>query len=442
MLVNWVSNWCIFVQNSSMTINIIFQKDKGDTTLGYVYVNFRSDRVQKRISTRIKISKHLFVLCKNPHFPIFNATNCFDYEQLNNKIKSIIESVDVPKGLDFITFFESENDKLNNGGTKKMYTGVLKKLKGYHPVISFHEINQSFLRHYVELLSAENISSGYIRDHLIVICNNISKVNDEFGTKIFYDIKKLKLSTNKNRKDDLLTDDDINKLREFPIHHKNSEYVTFALMQLFGNGMRFSDLITLRYGNFKKEGVQIQQPKTKKHLKIPYSVMFLTVIYRYMFKDSVHTETELTNIMNMGFGNQIQLMDGLLKNILSEIERRKKNDFFFSFVPVDLINYNASRAYTDIEFDALHKSRSSYNGKLNVIRVNLKLSVNSLTSHQFRYKFVATCLELQIPIYEISKCLNHSSISVTELYVRKHFDYYDSKAVTNIVDVKYLGQPT
>lgn len=427
-------------------INLIFQKDKGDTDLGFVYVNIRENGKQKRISTKIKISKNQFVFHKNKELPKFNDTKLFDYVSFNSKITEIVESYnrgDVKEQeMDFITFFESKNKLQLNGGTKATYDVVCRKLKSYYPTLSFGVIDDNFLRVYKEQLLAEKLTVGYVAHNLVIIGMTISKANKELGTKIVYDISELGLSKNKKRKEHVLSDDDISKLMEFDVKEKNIEYVTFGLMQLFGNGCRFSDLILLKFKHFKKDGIKIQQPKNKGHLKIPYSVMIIRVMYGYLFRDTPFTKTELSNIISFGLANNQDHINLLLKNIMEHVSRQPRNDFFFSFSPNDLKDYDASRSFNVEENKALHRIRGSYNSKLNYIAKRLKFSIPRLSSHAFRYKFVSNCLEMKISYYEISKCLNHSTLAVTEAYIVKNFDYHDSKEVANVVDTKYLGVRT
>lgn len=440
-----------------MTINLIFCKDKGDSNIGYVYVNFKETKQpNKRVSTKIKISKSDFDDHKNKYNPIFNATPTFEYQKLNDVILEITSNNPFATSkYDFVKFFGEKLHLQENGGSKKSYKTIYNRLKTHYPTLDFNKIDNKFLMAYKNILKTPRIlENGTVRKGLSdgTICHTFTVLGSYFtlaneivpDCKIVFNLSKLGLKKSKKRNLNLLSDDDVNKLLSVPISHKNYEYTTFGLFQLFGNGLRFSDLILLKNGYFIKDGIQIQLPKTKEVVMIPYSTMLLRVLYRFVFKDSQFTEIELSNILQFNLGNNNKIMEILKNDILTKISKSDPNSFFFSFTPIALINYDASNSFNDEEFRLISNSRGCYASKLRIMRGknHLDLTIPSLSTHSFRYKFVSDCIEMKIPIYEISKSLFHSSISITELYIKKHFGVDDSKNVSNVIDLKYLGNPT
>ena len=67
------------------------------------------------------------------------------------------------------------------------------------------------------------------------------------------------------------------------------------------------------------------------------------------------------------------------------------------------------------------------------------------TPHDFRRIFGSVCSELDISEQEIGKLLNHSTKSVTDLYIQRHFDSVRRKydKVTDFLDrLVVLGEAT
>jgi integrase len=63
-----------------------------------------------------------------------------------------------------------------------------------------------------------------------------------------------------------------------------------------------------------------------------------------------------------------------------------------------------------------------YNRKLKLIQKQLDIETN-LTSHVARHSFANFLLELgNVSIYDISNLMRHSSLQITEQYLRRNFD--------------------
>jgi len=436
------------------TVNVFFQKDKkGDQ--GYVYVNFKEKGAKpKRVSTKIKLTDKQYYDHKNKQLPTFNPNLDFDYKTLNEEIVKIIYEYNVPakseSETDFISYFRTWLDSQNHGGTKKTFTSIYNRLqKDFPNGLKFTEMDNSFFESYSKkLIKIPNLTNGYVRfciQLILQICN-VSNLDSKIKTpSIVYDLRKLNISKNPKRKSNLLCDDDVNKLLYYSYNRtnpdkantRNFEYITFGLTQMFGSGCRFSDLILIKHSNFKDDGIQIQIPKTNEYKKIGYSVMLLKTLYRYIYRDDFFTETELSNILNFQFNTHEKVLLMLKTEVLRWIRNQQQDDFFFSFAPRELKNYDILKPFTDEQFRLFSNCRSLYNKHLHKIGKDLDFS-HPLSSHAFRYKFVSNCVNQKVSIYDISKMLGHSSVLTTEKYIKDHFDYIDSVEILNVVDQKYF----
>nr|WP_315240178.1 tyrosine-type recombinase/integrase [uncultured Flavobacterium sp.] len=434
--------------------NVIFCEDKKKGK-GFVYLTFfekRKDPV--RVSTSIKLSKDDYYTNKNDVNHRFNANKSFDYIALNNKIDSIVKSYTSLNSVetDFIIYFKRFLQRQLNGGTKSNYTAIYNRLKKEFPAgLPIARINTEWLRSYKDdiLYTKYNLSKSYVKGIMLVLISCCKAITHDVRFEGMYNIKintsSLNLKTNKTAANNLLCDADVDKLLkyEYNIHKpskRNSayfEYISFGLCQLFTNGSRFSDLLFLRFGDFKKEGILIQLPKTEDFKRIPYSIMLMRTLYKYIYRNNVMTMTELNNIDRIGFKNNEQMLQWFVKDILHYVNEQHPDDFFFSFVPDDLYYYESFRAFTDDEFKIFATTRGKYNGYLRRIAKHLDFDY-PLTSHAFRYKFVANCRERKRDIYDISKMLCHSSVKITENYIRKHFEVDRSFENINDADFKYL----
>ena len=424
-----------------VTTNVIFNMDK-NREKGFVYVNFsRKKSTPVRKSTGIKITREQFDVFYVPGTNKFSKNKSFDYKKLNDKIAELeklnpFERI-IEEENDFILFFEKELENVFSGGTKTTYNTALNNFKSFKTNLKFEEINTNLLVEYKNFLLKKGLSPGYIRNQLIIINIFIEKANDVRNSEIFINKKKIALKNNSKRKD-LLSDEDIKKI----INYNKDLYfddITFGMIQYFSHGLRFIDTLLIRNNDFKDKYIEIFQPKTNTYLKVDYSSNLIMYLYRYLFKESYFTNTEMQNLIKLNIANTDFANELYLKEIFKKIKKRKKNDFFFD-VPDILKSYDKNNFITQDQFKTIGNIRGNYNRKLAAFAKKEELSVSSLSSHSFRYKYVSDCLELEIPYYKISKSLGHTSIDTTEKYIRRNFTTQDNSSISNEIDAKYLGK--
>lgn len=433
-------------------INLIFTKDKVGE-MGFVFVNFKEKgKPGRRVSTKIKVSRAQFDEHRNKYMPIFNQTTDkkFDADALNKKIIEITTGVTVKKfDDDFIAYFDKKLLELDSGATYEVYSNTLNKLKKYYRKIPFEKIDDDFMRDFKTKLIREGISDGQVKYNFTVLNNYIKQANEDLDCKISVNVGKLKLKNSHRGKDNLLDDADVEKMidlqfdLESPTAKKRKEftYITLGLCQLFGCGARFSDIIFLRWSDFKKDNIQIQTTKTKVYKTIPYSVMLLKTLWKYIHREFRFTLQELENMGKFGhFENNSEMLLWFAAEIVKHARKQPQNDFVFKeIIKEELKEYYTSKPFTREQYRLMRNLRTNYN----IFLRNFSRKHNfqhDLSSHGFRYRFVANQLDAGAPIHSISKYLGHTSITTTEAYISRNYETVASKELLNIADDKYINR--
>lgn len=433
-------------------INLIHTKDKQSES-GFVFVNFKEKgKPGKRVSTKIKVTRVQFNENRNKDLPIFNQSKDkdFDANQLNKRILEITTGGAVKKqDADFIAYFEKKLHELDSGATFEVYSNTLNKLKKYYTTIPFDKIDDVFMRDFKNKLVKEDISDGQIKYNFTVLNNYINQAREDLDVKISINIGKLKLKNSHRGKDNLLDDADVVKLIDFkfdledPTNKKRREfaYISLGLCQLFGCGARFSDIIFLRWTDFKKDNIQIQTTKTKVFKTIPYSVMLLKTLWKYIHRNFRFTLLELENMEKFGhFEADSTMLTWIAGEIVRHAKRQPQNDFIFQeIMPVGLNDYYTSKAFTREEYRLMRNLRTNYNIYLRKFSQENKFQ-HDLSSHGFRYRFVANQLDAGTPIHIISMFLGHTSITTTEAYISRNYEKPGTMELLNVADNKYINR--
>lgn len=99
----------------------------------------------------------------------------------------------------------------------------------------------------------------------------------------------------------------------------------------------------------------------------------------------------------------------------------------FSDVPIDKhFDLSKSQSYQ------LHRARTRYNGMLETIRT--KLNLPYLTSHCSRHTFTYSMINIGASMEEISLCLAHSNVRITNEYLRQFPSGFADKSLDKFND--------
>lgn len=419
-----------------MKTNVVISK-------GIIYVNYTLKGLPpKRLSTGIRIEKELFDELFDKSEKCFGPTNRVPFRSYNNIIDEKLKEnpFEVIAKLerienDLIAYFESSKQTINES-SRTTYKATFAKLKKDFGTLPIESLDSRFRDNFINSLKAEGNKPTTISNKLTQINTIINKYNDENGTNF----KNLKKGLKKIHSDKaMLSDNDIEILKSIRKGDKYYNEVILSLVQLFGNGLRFSEGLFLRVNDFKQNEIKIHTTKSKKKLTVPYSLPLLVVLHRYLREVSVIDESYYDNLLLVGYTEK-QFND-LKKEVLEALKKRKNTDLIF---PSLLKNRSALQNYYPInEFSTeqvveFNRVEIGYIKRLKTMARRYGLSIEP-TTHSFRYKFVGDCLSKNVNIAVISKCLGHSSITITDNYIKRNFDLENLSYATEVMNSMYGG---
>lgn len=262
--------------------------------------------------------------------------------------------------------------------------------------------------------------------------------------------------------------------KDHPLFHTRNQF----LFQIFCQGLRVSDLFTLRFKNIDKSigRIDFTQFKTKKPNSIYLNDNLLLILKDYIKPDLTHIlnekyaiefedgkieqldfydagvkykeivgaifTTSLKNQSKLGgkkadilfieeaakvkekFDKYFMKISYLLNKGLMEYAARHPKDFIFPVLKnEDFINveFNQETKLSKYQYNQLQSKEAMYNKALKKLQAHFSIDVN-LTSHISRHTYASLLFERDPKkIYEISKGLGHTNMRITEGYL-KAFD--------------------
>ncbi|MFT7251559.1 MAG: integrase [Flavobacterium sp.] len=259
--------------------------------------------------------------------------------------------------------------------------------------------------------------------------------------------------------------------KDSPLYH----YKNYFLFQIFAQGIRVSDLMTLRWGNLITGEIIINQFKTKTLHKIRLNVIVLLRLADYFPKglkivnnkykfnlnnvdysmNYKEVEEYYNKLQKANIGLYIQLnmsendedkkklneLEKMLKSwldIISKISEKIKAELIIEISIYGKANPKQfvfpildDKIFSDIEFNAqkhilskyqynqLSSKTAYYNKQLKKLQELCQIEI-VFTSHLARHSYTNLMIETtNKDIYTISKSLGHSSLSTTQHYVNE-----------------------
>lgn len=165
------------------------------------------------------------------------------------------------------------------------------------------------------------------------------------------------------------------------------------LFSIYAGGLRFSDVIELQYNNFNEEEQRIKKVirKTGRLHQFKIGKVALDILSKYKKEDA------------------------------------QQDDFIFPII-TDKISYNKSE---ELRYFISQRENHSANFQLNRMGKIMKLSF-SLSFHLSRHSFATNALNNGMRIEHVSKLMDHSDISTTQIYAKIISEELD-KAVENYI---------
>jgi integrase len=439
---------------------VILKKNKPSDSIGTLQIQyFNGKGVKKQISLSIKISEENYKKYYDDEFKQFRKNNYFDYKNFNlviqKKTNNLNEEKTEPNKIYLINFLKERELKKNNLNSRSGLTTTRKHLsifleqKGLND-IDVEKIDIEFLIDFKNFLLGRDISGSTMLYYFILLKGELNYLSSEnkYNKNLKYLFKKLnikKITKYKNT----LSNEDISKLLNTPKNYKYYKFVQIGLLQLFCSGLRQSDIFLLKYEDFLVKGIVIHTKKNKKEIIIPWenkllcdvlcNIFDLEIPNQYTYEEIKKMRTGRNFVQNTtqppeweDYSNKKQLFR-YKKKIYSHIRNFPPKELIFKDILniPELNNYSKNIEMNDIQLQKWKSFCVKYNYRLKMIRKDLGLEIDNLSSHTFRYTYTKLLLENGIGIHEISQVLSHSNISITENYINRNFDTKNIKEMND-----------
>lgn len=382
------------------SVKLIFResKEKKDGTIPF-YIRITRNRKSKFVYTGISITKEQFdsknnKVKKHKNSARMNALLSQKVAEAQNvalelegkdkyvtteKIKNQIVG---KRGTSFTKYYKDYLAELlskDKHGTHDKANAVFSKFKTYvkSAEIQFDEIDYDFLKKY-EAYLRDNLGNGVNTIHSnLKIFRKL--FNDAIREKLIdYDYNPFltyKLKTEKTKKEHL-TEAEIKRMEELELPIDSTLELTRDLyvFACYVGGIRISDLITLKWGNFDGTHINFTMQKTKEIISIQVP------------KKGI----EILNYYSKGKNPSDNRIFPILEN----------------------------KEYSQSELFRIRSSKSAYiNSNLKTIATKAKIE-KKISFHTSRHTFATRALRKGMRIEHVSKLVGHSNIKTTQIYAK------------------------
>lgn len=436
---------------------IICQKKKATDKDGYLLLMSKGRANKAKKSIGIKISHTQFIKYWNEKDQCFKS-GVSNYKLYNDRIAAAYKELEkydgeiceMPKDdKSFIYYWKSINKVMTNHGSRIKHETVLKKLIKYLEVkgradLKFSEITPQFLREYQHHLATvadpKTLSTNQVTHYLKMFKSVINKklkdnprlylVNPFASITFDYnadDIKRI-----------ILTKGEITKLLTGKIEDTKTDlWRDMLVFETFAAGMRVSDLMTLRWNmvmideQLRTGKIEYKMYKTGKTMSIPLSINLCKILMKLMGKEAFTAKEPLRrSLFPTSTENQVAAMCIEVRKFIKENDCAM--DFVFPYLKNELFNNigadNDFDRMTDEQYRKLMKAESVFNRQLKKVANALEIE-SSLTSHVGRHTFTQLLLNDDTKTHDITQALGHSSVKVTEHYIKNKFNKDKTDAI-------------
>lgn len=402
------------------SIKLILRKNQVDST-GHcpLYIRIIKDRKTKFITAGVKLKENEWdelkqkVKKNHPNSARMNASlaqKIADAEaqvaDLERKVKtvSIKKIKEAIKGKEVPNFFEYAYKRMEiikstvSYSTYKAYYAAIVKFEKWVGTrdVYFDDFTVTLLNDYKNYLSKE-LKNGLTTQRLsIIVLGTIfnQAIKEEIIPETMFPFKKLTLKTD-NTKRLFLNKDKILDLTQLKLIEgkKANLWRDLFLFSIYAGGLRFSDVIEMQYSNYNEA-----EHKINKHIRKTGRV--------HQFK-----------------------IGKVAIDILEKYKKENANhdDFIFPVI-VDKKGYLESEAKRYFQTAAFNKLA---NWHLKKLGTKIKLPFD-LSFHLSRHSFATNALNNGMRIEHVSKLMDHTDISTTQIYAKIISEELD-KAVDNYI---------
>lgn len=464
---------------NNITFTPYLKKKYSTDKEGIINIRITENRKSKYFSLKLKIKEKDWNSNKNEV-----RNSCKEYELFSKIIKEKLEelkeihkqvdSVDKVKENDLssvLSFYKNEVDLLFQqkkfGTSKKMNTTLTHFTNFLISIglndIKFKDINVNFVERYEIYLSNQGISINTIKKYVSIFGKiyNLSVKKQVFIPKSdpFILFQNTRVSVEKKRLSKIEVETIINQnIDKKSLLYKIKNYFLF---QIFCQGIRVSDLLTLRWGNIVDGRIEFYQYKTKKKHSVLINDNLVFIIVEFMKVDcndilnhtfsfkidkeyrmsfneikSKYNEIKkehITGCIN-GDKNSIEIVESW-KNQLNEIRfkvvinlsirinqysKQNENKFIVELLNDDdfkEIVFDGNPVLSQFQYNQISSKTTIYNKQLKELQFLCKIKTK-LSSHITRHTYTNLLIEnTDNDIYSISKSLGHQRLSTTEHYI-------------------------
>ena len=289
---------------------ITFYKKKATDTDGYLFLQSKGRENRKKKAIGIKVSQDKFIRFWNDKDQRFKS-GIDNYKILNETIAKALEIqtketgeiIEVKKEVkqSFLKYWDRQIELIPNIGSKGKHIVVKKKLEKYLQTlhkndIAFSEITPDFIKdiHY-NFKTDSSLSTNSVNSYMKLINNIIRrKIKDDPYTFTVNPFATVKYDKKAPAKRVILTDKEVDRLLTTKINDKDLDFVRdMFVFQIFGLGMRVSDLCLLRWNTLITDISNWKQYENGS-FKINHLDRPSPIIEYVMFKTTADMEVPLT----------------------------------------------------------------------------------------------------------------------------------------------------
>ena len=388
------------------TIKVILREDKTSVKTGKapLYIRITQNRKSKFIALGIKIEPRYWNDDKSTI-----KRGVTNYKELNTYIlqkRAEIEKASIELGMSSnyvsskkikekivgkkqINFFEYAEDKFKEYkktyeyGSQFVYKNRLKKLENYlgNRDLNFSDIDTEFLNNYIRYQLEElNNAPSTVNSNIRFVKSVLNKaIREELIDYNMFNFKQISLKA-KRPAIKYLDEEQFAKLLTYDITKARTRtYYDMYIFSCYAGGLRFSDVATLKWNNYNENEQRIvkiiMKTKRKHQIKLPNKAVEIIKSYK--------------------------------------TKKTKKDDYIFPVLKNGK-DYNSVEGLINYDIALGNRAANAF-----FERLSKKLEIPfNMTFHTARHTFATRALNKGMRIEHVSKILDHSSISVTQVYAK------------------------
>jgi integrase/recombinase XerD len=402
------------------SVKLILRTQQADQT-GHspLYIRIIKDRKTKFITTGVKLKENEWdevkqkVKKNHSNSARMNASlsqKIADAEgqvaDMERKVKtvSIKKLKEAIKGKSVVNFFDyayARCEKIKSNisySTYKSYTQYIKKFEKYigSRDLYFDDITVTLLKDYVAYMGTDLKNGATTRHFSVMILSIMFKeaIREDILPEYMYPFSKLTLKKD-TQKRVFLNKDQIQKLTNLDLKEgkKADLWRDLFLFSIYAGGLRFSDVIELQYSNYSIEEQRIRKVirKTGRLHQFKIGKVAIDILSKYIKKGM------------------------------------EPDDYIFPII-TDKKTYNKDE---EARYFLSQKENHSANFQLNRMGTAMELPF-TLSFHLSRHSFATNALNNGMRIEHVSKLMDHTNISTTQIYAKIISEELD-KAVDNYI---------